>query len=454
MQPDHSPRCTLPRARSPKQRDDLIQTGLVVLCALLMRAWFITSGLVLDPMTGDAIQYCNYAWNMLHAHVFSLAEPGSAAVTPDGFRDPGYPLLLALLMGPLGSGDTWYHCVLGVQALLGALTAGLTERVARSWLGARPALIVGLAVALWPHNVVMCDFLLSETLFGFTVVAALWLLARAQRRGKLLHWGAAGLGLGAAAMVNATLSPFGALSAAMLWLRKAAPRSAAAALLISSLLLPGAWAMRNAGLPPLAAPTGRALGNLVQGSWPEYHAAFMAAEQGDAGARETMSHIYAEMALAMDTPLQGLIAVFQRVAGAPWHYAAWYAWKPELLWGWTLRIGAGGDIYPYPILHPLYRVDAAMRAFESLCVTFNPVLGILMLGAAAALLARPAALRASPLLYATALLVAFETVVYTVLQSEPRYSIPLRPLQMLLAVTAGRWLWHCWTLRRQRPTGS
>jgi hypothetical protein len=198
---------------------------------------------------------------------------------------------------------------------------------------------------------------------------------------------------------------------------------------------------------------GRGVINLVQGSWAEYHWAYFWSIQGDEEARQTSKAIENDIKLAQKSPQAWLIQMLERIESDPLHYLAWYAWKPELLWAWSIRVGAG-DIYPFAVAHPIYNVFPLMRMFESLCVAVNPVLFALMAAAVIPVLARPRKLGVSAGLYAAALLVVYETLIYTALQSEPRYSIPFRPLQMMLAATAASWLWNLWLRRNARTSAS
>ena len=424
----------------------------ILLGALALRSWFVLGGWVGAPFISDATQYGNYAWNLVHAHTFSMADPGSESVVPDNYRDPGYPLLLAGLMLLFGSGDAWYHSILLVQVILGALSAGLAFVISRHWLGRNASFFVGMAVAVWPHNMAISDFLLSETLFGFMVLLALWLLVSASGSARRLRWGLAGLGFGAAAMVNATMTPFGLLLAAALCLKRLAPSRLLLAFLIGSLLLPGAWAVRSLTLKSDVSAGNRVTENLVQGSWPIYHSAFKAFPF-DAQAAHVMDTIHEDTALANKSLVAWSAKLLERVEREPGKYLAWYAWKPELLWAWNIRVGFG-DVYPYPIAHPIFSSSVVMRVFEALCVALDPVLFVLMAVAAGVVLFRSEASKVSIGLYAAALLIAFETLVYSVLQSEPRYSIPFRPLQMMLVAAAIEWAWRRWQAGRRAMRSS
>jgi hypothetical protein len=414
---------------------------LAVCCAFALRYWFIRGGLVDNPMVGDALQYSDYAWNLAYNHTFSMAPPGEDNLVADSFRDPGYPLFLAILLRFLGSGDTWYHVVLLVQAVIGALSAGVTVLLSARWLGRNQALAAGLLVAGWPHNVAISGFMLSETLFGFAILLALWLLTWACQTPRPTRWVVTGLGFGMAAMVNSTMIPFGALLAWALRKRQLTPLRLVVALLAGSVILPGAWAIRGLTLQPGHTSGNRAVTNLVQGSWGDYHAAYVRGFLGDPQAKQLMSAIDDEVALASDSPVKWVPVAFVRFERNPLHYLAWYAWKPCLLWAWDIRMGMG-DVYPYKVLHPIYSTQPAMGVFEFVCIVANPLIFALMVVAVFAVLGMPKCANRSAVLYAAALLVAYETLVYTVLQAEPRYSIPLRPLQMMLAVTAVARIWE------------
>jgi hypothetical protein len=89
-----------------------------------------------------------------------------------------------------------------------------------------------------------------------------------------------------------------------------------------------------------------------------------------------------------------------------------------------------------------------MPAVEAFCFALNPLLCLLMGGTVLAVLFRRTGFGDQPGLLAVVVLVGFETLVYSLLQSEPRYSIPFRPLEMVLAATALQGLLR---LRRSPP---
>jgi hypothetical protein len=417
-----------------KPRAERLGLALVCLLALGLRLWFVTAGSVQDAVQrSDSFAYVKYALNLAHSQVYSMSTPGSGPLLPDSFRDPGYPVFLAALLLLLGFTQKWYAAVLGLQAVLGALTAGLTVRIARRWLPAGAALGAGALVAIWPHNVAFTAFLLSETLCGFMLALALWLGCRAGEAGTRRAWLGAGFAFGLAAMVNAVVTPLAPLLALLCWRRRALAPALALALAGGALLLPAAWAVRGWSIEGGAVP-GRAVINLVQGSWPEYHQAYIGGLNGDPHAREVLDAIAREQQLMQSAPRDGAAAIAARLRAEPGRYLAWYAGKPVLLWAWSIRMG-WGDIYAYPVDHSIYLSNPLMPAVEALCFALNPVLFLLMAAAALLALLRPVPSGGAIGLYIAAALAVLETLVYSVLQAEPRYSIPLRPFEMILAVS-------------------
>ena len=163
-----------------------------------------------------------------------------------------------------------------------------------------------------------------------------------------------------------------------------------------------------------------------------------------------MQDIEREQNLLLRSPSAGFASIWARFQTDPWRYLGWYAWKPALLWAWSIRMG-WGDIYAYPVIHSIYLGNPVMPAVEAVCFALDPVLFLLMVLAVLAVLFRPNLAIGRPGLLAIVALVGFETLVYTALQSEPRYSVPLRPFEMILAFTTLQGLlW--WRAGRHRPT--
>jgi hypothetical protein len=412
-----------------------------------MRWYYVMHAQVLQPIDesnvrADAVDYYRYAWNLAHHATFAVDPAESPTVTPNTFRDPGYPTLLAGWMLLTSDFDHWYGGVLLTQALLGALSVTLTLLAVRSRLPNIALAVTGLLMAVWPHSISITSYVLTETQTGFLCAAGLLCLREAlehRRTGLLIL---TGIIFGMAALTNAVLAPFGILAAAALLCTKFLTRRQAATLALASLLLPAVWSVRGLTVTSPASSTYRAAMNLVQGSWPSYHEDYQRSQKGNAAATKNIAAMDAEMDTFKTSKWDGLVGIGKRMANEPLHYVSWYASKPMLLWAWDIKIGQG-DIYVYPTINSPFNMLATWKAILMTCYMLNPfVLLGAALGVMVALVRRNAGIDVS--LAALTLLV---TLVYGILQSEPRYSIPFRNVEIALA---GLGLTQGWAIYRQR----
>lgn len=410
----------------------MIVAGCTAL-ALLVRLYYVNTVVIDGPVRGDAVAYFAYARNLVEHGVFSSVPPDAGrAILPDSYRDPGYPFLVALLMRLAGE-HGWYPLLLNGQAVLGAATTALALALGRRWTSPWWLAAAGVLMALWPHSVTINSYILTETLAGF--LSVLWLLALSLARGRTRATFVAGLLAGASGLVNVVLLPAGPVLAVALWATGKLGRGAAASLLAGSLLLPAAWAGRGMTLDQADAVTssssGRASQNLIQGSWPEYHDSWRACIFGDAAACDIQRRIEGEIALLHADPAAGAGAALRRLADDPWKSVEWYVTKPGLFWGWSIRMGAG-DIHVYRASASAYQANTFYRATSAVAYGLNPWLFVL-----AALFCATAAWRwrvVDPAVLSVAVFLLYVTGIYWVFQSEPRYAIPFRSLQLLAAV--------------------
>ncbi|HEY4292523.1 hypothetical protein [Luteibacter sp.] len=419
--------------------------AIIVLAAFAVRYSYVRIAVVDSPLRGDAWQYFCYAWNLLKHGTFSMARPMAANVVPDSFRDPGYPAFLAVLMAIRGTGQEVYDTLLLAKCVIASASVGLCISLARRWLGFGAACAVGILCAFWPHLISFSGYVLSETLLGFLIVLAVWILDTALRRDSRATAVVAGLTFAAAALTNAVLLPMAPILAVIMVWRDVPRRSLWVALLLASALASGTWIARNLTLPNGASAEGRASINFVQGSWPEYHtASFSAIQLGDPAAKIVMAEIARETHAIQADARGGWALMSARMSSDPLRYARWYAGKPALLWGWDVAVGQG-DIYVFPTFHSLFEDNAAFHAWAGICFLLNPLIALLALvGVVHTLLWKeaPFALRW------TAAIVAMATAVYCLLQAEPRYAVPYRGLEFLLATWGAMTLWRCWIARR------
>lgn len=411
--------------------------ALIFMLALALRLHFIASSGFENVIRGDAVEYVSYAYNLVNKGVFSSARPDAVETPPDSYRGLGYPVFLSVAIAMSGKSLAWIGWIRCVQALLGALTAVLTTLFARRMLPMVAAMACGLLTASWPHLITADAFLVTETLAGFLLLLALAVSERAVREpsGGILI--AAGLLWGLAYLVNPVFLFVPLLF--LPWLLRGEKKRLCLLFVVMSFALPIAWSVRNAGISVAdRSSSDRALSNFVQGSWPEYHAAYNSRNTGEEPER-ILRQIGAEDALIHADKLAGIKVVIARMSGDPLRYGFWYfAQKPFLLWDWSIRLG-DGDIYVYGVQHSPFERPGLLATLKSAARAVNA--WFFFAAAGYALLSLPTLFRpdarseAFPRL-AVVLLFFYFTGVHTVLQAEPRYAIPYRPLEFILLFLA------------------
>jgi hypothetical protein len=150
---------------------------VILFLAILTHAfWFLRgverrsrdnlSGVIDSIVTGDAGAYIVLARNLRFQHVFGFEQSG--VVTPTYFRAPGYPFLIALLWVGEAPPTT---LLLLVQALLGIGVAVLAYFIARPF---GVGLVAGTAVAFAPMSGAWTGEIMSETLYTFLIFLGIW----------------------------------------------------------------------------------------------------------------------------------------------------------------------------------------------------------------------------------------------------------------------------------------
>ncbi|MFH1024242.1 MAG: glycosyltransferase family 39 protein [Planctomycetota bacterium] len=212
--------------------------GLIFILAAGLLARLAFAALVPDPVAWpDAREYDTLARNFIAGKGFVI-EDGRAAI-----RTPGYPALVAAVYAVTGNSP---RAVAILQAILDVLTAWLLWCLARKILNERAAVLAAGFYAAYPYAIYFTGHLLSETLFTFLLVSGMLILAETERTRGFL---AAGLVLGAGALVRPAFLFSPPLAAATTWLavtdRRAGCRRAGIVLAGAVIaILP--WAARNA----------------------------------------------------------------------------------------------------------------------------------------------------------------------------------------------------------------
>ena len=235
----------------------------IVAAALLGRVLYFA--VALDgqvPPAEDARFYIGVANSLLEGQGYAIGGRPTAA------DPPGYPIFLAAVFALAGRSEI---AVVVAQMIAGALTAGLTFRIARRVAPVGWAAAAGLAMALHTDVLLWTNYLITDTLAAFLLCGSILLAFRALERGDDFT----AIGSAVVLTIGALVRPLYAayLLGVLAWLvtlpGSRARRAVLLALVCAAVLLP--WTVRNAvtlGAPyPLSSKGGTAL--LWSVSWTE-----------------------------------------------------------------------------------------------------------------------------------------------------------------------------------------
>lgn len=385
----------------------------ITLIALLIRVHYVLTVEIVNPLGGDAREYVAYAQNILRGY-FGIGA------TPDAYRSPGHPILVAAAMS---LGGNWMLRFQVWQAIIGAGTVVLTACLGRRFMPAWAALLAAGMLALWPHHIAFTAEILSEVTFGFTLSAAM-LVSVVAIDHKDLRWAVmAGVAWAIAYLVNPICAAF-PFALAVAWWKPAIRTSLAilAPLIVVALL----WSLR-----PAEGGSERIWTNLVQGSYPLYHRAYVSRNAHPEPAR-IIATIDADVCEAVQSPPVALSKLADRMSDQPAGFAKWYASKAFLLWDWDVRIS---DAFgPYVHKANGSSLDSALLPIKTLGNAVNTALFWL------ALVGVFAAWRSGPAGRMAGLSFSYFTAVHIALQAEPRYSVPYRQIEFLLVAVTLSWM--------------
>lgn len=399
--------------------------------ALLLRWHYVATAEPVVALSGDEQMFANYAFNVVNRGVYTQAAASAPAV-PDSYRSPGVPMLVAASLKL--AGPAWHDALTRLFALFGAATAVLFVLIAQRWLPWRWAMGVGVGVAVWPHGIVLADHALVEVPYALLLAVSVLLAGRVRERFSWPPLVGSGLAMAAAVITQplaGVMVPAVALYAARSW-------RPAVVFLVAALSLPLAWSARDTSSAEGRTSSGRALNNLVLGSWPNYHDDWRAAHaQRDPEAIARYALIADEVKRVHTDRAAVFAAMRARFAADPLGMVAWYALrKPWALWDWSFVIGQG-DLQVYALQRSPYHEEPAYRLMASLARAMNPMIFALALAALPLAWLRRRDPGGAHLLAAAALVVLV-TLTHVIGDAEPRYSVALRGYEIALALTAAR----------------
>lgn len=432
---------------------------LVVAIGLFLRLGTAAHTRVDHPARNDAKEYLAYAWNLKYLGVyspdFSTLLGTSTQPVPDAVRPPGYPLWLDLFV-PKYIDGAFFHQVYYAQACVAGVTLLCVTVLAMELLGTWAGALVGLLVALSPQQSVYVAYLLSETLFGASVVLALMAAAlalkAAQPRWRYVLAAVAGILFGISCLIRPTLNQWVPVLVVLGWLVPAMKpyRREIFALALGFVLCMAPWWVRN---------------ELSLHQWSDSTKMVVTVQQGSyidlmyEGRPETFGAAYRfdPAAQEIGTSWTRLFADLRaKFSAQPIAMLRWYIFgKLTYFFSWSSAEG-WRDIFTYPVFESPWMTNPLYIAIESLMQAAHAALivaGLLgMLLAFAPATQRLFGTYRAAGLRLLALLQLFAIGVHVVGLPIARYSVPFVPVTFLLAVFFVVWLLRRYANHKHQET--
>jgi len=421
---------------TPKNTRFYLYIILIALLSLWIRISYFQQTIVYNPLMGDALSYVKYANNLVNYNTFSRSS-GTSLPKPDSYWAPGYPAFIAasiIVANKLNTNS--YLVVMYSQVALGVLISVLTLLLGRLFLSKTWSIIPAVLVSFSPHLISMGGYLLTETLFSFLLLAAIYSFSIAFADGKWWFFIVSGLFFGLSYLVNPVMffTPIliifvsgYILSASKSEILVSFKPKIVSCLLVF-LVIVGAWSVRNmiSVQSGESSSSNRLFKNLVIGSHSDFFDIYRANPR-DPKNPATKDLKFLNKSYSAFTGL-----LLKRVIQNPGHYAKWYLIdKPILLWNWDILIGQG-DIFVYPVKVSFYDKSKIASATHLTMMSIHYWLfGFAIMGGILLFKSINSMPHTPIFLYITLIYVS---AVYVVTQSEPRYSIPLRPEMYLCAI--------------------
>jgi len=203
----------------------------------------------------DATEYYALGENLLDQGVFSAGQ--DRAATPDFWRTPGYPVVLAGLMALAGKSAL---ALVVAQQVFSIVNVWLMWSIARSQMSDRRALVVAMLYLIAPYRLFYTTWLLATTVYSTSLLWLWWLWERWRVTQTLSRAIAVGLLAGVCVLIRpvAILIPFALVAGCWVmesWRCRRAhepssviPRSSvrsAAVLFLACLGVVSVWVVRN-----------------------------------------------------------------------------------------------------------------------------------------------------------------------------------------------------------------
>lgn len=421
---------------------DIVAMVLLFSIALCTNLTYQKEAIINVPIRADAYQYFRVAYNLYLYGVYSTESPPFAGKKPQPNcrRPPGYPLFLYPFIATSETIDEFLNKATATQALIGCMTVIMTYIMARLCFASRWAFLAGLFTALSPHLVAMSHFLLTETLFTFTMMLASLLLAFSWQKQHQSLSLVAGVLFGYLTLIRPIallLGPFmGSVYLFGLFRgRKWAIATRSVLLTQLTCLLIGYALIYTPYVVFRNRITSGRFSVSRDSAWSYFIGGSII------NLRHSQNNDYDPEFAAEDKRMRtdksfAVKILKQHFLESPWAYLKWYlGGKLFFMWRWDNRYN--GDVYQYPMEKKGFHTHRGLHAIHTLMRWLHWPLYFLTLSAPVFLLLRQlrGTLENKPVVLMVPLLVfVYFAGLLTILWPLPRYAIPARPFAYILSV--------------------
>ncbi len=420
----------------------LIALAIILVVALDLRLTSVFHTEIVAPaVRADARQYVLYGYNLKNFGVFSQSDTlveSPLPPAPDAKRTPLYPLFLApFLSKPITAENIVAITV--TQAIISTFTVLTVFLLCRIFLTVPFALGAAALTALSPHLVTMNIYVLSETLFCFLLVMAIYVTTVAFTRANSALSFLGGAILAAAALTHPMATYFIIpLIMYLLIIRSWKDRYRHITMLVLGFcLIFGPWIARN--LTTLGSTGDNNLMRIVLRTGAYTNLMY----KGDRNSFPFPYHADPElMKTTQDLP-SVLSEIARSFREAPVTQLQWYlVGKPLLLYSWNMvegqHIDERGDVFTYSVLSTPYNYLPHFRATHTFMYVIHWAL-VLSMAVAVVIVWLPISRsgfseRTALGLRIISLLLGYHLAVMMAGVPISRYSIPMRPFMYIMAM--------------------
>jgi len=421
----------------PNKWGTLIFLGLTIITGLYLRSesWIGTT--VLHPLQSDASDYFYSAYNMRYHHTYSReinqATDLKYQPTPDAVRSPGYPLVLSLLIDGPPSRRLIKKIQL-FQMLISTLTLILAFFFFRFYLPSLLGGVAALLTALSPHIIIFNSYILSETLFCFTLVLMSFLICRYVRQPSIWFSILMGSIMGMATLVRPSLQFFPLFVAIFLFFHfgRRTGLKLAFSILLGFILTVSPWYIRNIITLGKISDKSLMINFLHHGIYPDFKykqtpESYRRPYKFDPRSEEINTNV-----------ISILEEIKMRFRTKPMDHLKWFLLKkPSFFWSWD-TVQGHGDIFVYYVSKtPFFEKKIFQWIHRLMRFIHGPLIIISLLGSLLVwIVPQPAKFDRNIIFVVrfTGAMLLYYTVLHMIGAPFPRYSVPLRPFQYGMAM--------------------